>query len=60
MCRFKRGETEEARKNLQSAKVELQRVESLIDEAGFPPIGTWFSWAVVRILVREAEATLGE
>ena len=59
MSRFKQGKSEEARRDLQKAKAEVQRVESLIDEAGFPPIGTWFSWSVVRILVGEAEATLG-
>ena len=59
MSCFKQGESEEARQNLQKAKAEVERVDSLIDEAGFPPIGTWFSWSVVRILVREAEATLG-
>jgi hypothetical protein len=37
----------------------MRRVESQINESGFPPIGHWFAWSVVRILVREAEATLG-
>ncbi|MCW1925368.1 protein kinase [Luteolibacter arcticus] len=59
MARFKRGETKEARGELEKAKAEMQRVEAQIDEAGFPPIGTWFAWAVVRILAREAEAMIG-
>ena len=58
MARFKIGGVEEARSQLEKAKVETQRVESLIDESGSPPIGTWFAWSVVRILIREAEVTL--
>jgi serine/threonine protein kinase len=57
MARFKRGEVEEARSLLEKAKTEMQRVESLIDESGSPPFGTWFAWSVVRILIREADAT---
>ena len=59
MTHFKQGEAKEARSNLEKAKAELKRVESQIDESGFPPIGHWFAWSVVRILVREAEALLG-
>ncbi|MEK7950776.1 serine/threonine protein kinase [Luteolibacter soli] len=59
MSHFKRGSVPEARTNLEKAKADLQRVESQIDDSGFPPIGTWFAWAVVRILVREADAMIG-
>ena len=56
MCRFKQGNAAEARSNFEKVKGEMKRVESQIDESGFPPIGTWFSWAIVRILAREAES----
>jgi tetratricopeptide (TPR) repeat protein len=59
MARFKRGEAQEARSQLEKAKAEIQRVEAQIDESGFPPIGNWFAWSVVRILTREAEAMIG-
>ncbi len=59
MAKFRQGAAGEARGILEIAKSDLHRVESQIDESGFPPIGTWFSWSVVRILAREAEATLG-
>ena len=59
MSRYQLDEKEEAHRQLESVKAELARVESLIDEGGFPPIGTWFSWAMVRILEREASAMLG-
>jgi serine/threonine protein kinase len=55
LSRFKLGETREARSQLAQAKVAIQRVESQIDESGFPPIGNWFAWSVVRILIREAD-----
>ncbi|MES2440003.1 MAG: serine/threonine-protein kinase [Verrucomicrobiota bacterium] len=60
MSRFKKSEPAEARRHLEKAKTDMQRVESQINESGFPPIGNWFAWSVVRILVREAEATLAE
>jgi serine/threonine protein kinase len=60
MARFKLGDRKEARALLDKAKAELHRVESQIDESGFPPIGTWFAWSVTRILTREAEAMLGK
>ncbi|MEO5913579.1 MAG: protein kinase [Luteolibacter sp.] len=60
MSRFAQGEVEEARHQLETAKADTQSVESRIDESGVPPIGTWFAWSVVRILVREAEATLAK
>ncbi|RYD49211.1 MAG: serine/threonine protein kinase, partial [Verrucomicrobiaceae bacterium] len=56
MCRFKQGNAANARSNLEKVKSEMKRVESQIDESGFPPIGTWFSWAIVRILAREADS----
>ncbi|MCW1885247.1 serine/threonine protein kinase [Luteolibacter flavescens] len=59
MSRHKLGDAKEARSNMEKVRAELARVESLIDEAGFPPIGTWFSWAMVRILEREAAAMTG-
>jgi tetratricopeptide (TPR) repeat protein len=59
MARFTQGDDEEARHQLDLAKADTLRVDSLIDESGFPPIGTWFAWSVVRILTREAEATIG-
>jgi tetratricopeptide (TPR) repeat protein len=59
MARFKRGEVKEARGDLNKAKADIARVESQIDESGFPPIGNWFAWSVVRILAREAEAMIG-
>ncbi len=52
------GDHEEARRFLDEARSALEQVESLIDESGFPPIGTWFSWATTRILIREAEAQM--
>jgi hypothetical protein len=58
MSHFRRGERTEANRNLEQAKAGISLVESQITDAGFPPIGTWFSWSVVRILLREAE-TLG-
>ena len=58
MSRFRVGEVKEARRQLQLVKSTLHRVESQIDDTGFPPIGNWFAWSVVRILKREAEATL--
>lgn len=59
MSRFKQGDRKAARDVFDQAKAGLHRVESQIDEAGFPPIGTWFSWSVVRLLIRETEAVLG-
>jgi len=56
MCRFKQGNAADARSNFEKVKGEIKRVESQIDESGFPPIGTWFSWAIVRILAREADS----
>lgn len=58
MARFALGDVEEARRQLETAKSNTQRVESRIDESGLPPFGTWFAWSVVRILIREAESTL--
>lgn len=60
MTYSRRGEAAEARSHLEKAKAYIDHVESQINEAGFPPIGTWFSWAVVRILLREAEQMRGE
>ncbi|WP_052573377.1 serine/threonine-protein kinase [Haloferula sp. BvORR071] len=60
MARFKLGEAEEARSQMDLAKSELHRVESQIGESGFPSIGNWFAWSVVRILIREAEAMMGK
>ena len=59
MSRFEMGEVDEARAYLDKAGEDMRRVESRIDESGFPPIGTWFAWAVVRVLAREAAETLG-
>jgi eukaryotic-like serine/threonine-protein kinase len=60
MARLKRGEVKEARGDLDKAKAEIARVESQIDESGFPPIGNWFAWSVTRILIREAEGMIGK
>jgi eukaryotic-like serine/threonine-protein kinase len=60
MSHFKQGDPKEGRLLLEKAKVDMHRVESQIDESGFPPIGHWFAWSVVRILVREAEAIPAE
>ncbi len=59
MARFKLGNVEEARSQLELARAGLHRVDSQITDSGFPPIGYWFAWSVVRILEREAQATLG-
>ncbi len=59
MSRYELGEDEEARVQLDKAKSEMHRVESQIDGSGFPPIGTWFAWSVVRVLAREADAMMG-
>ena len=58
MSRHKLGEAEEARSQLDKAKAEIYRIDSQTDESGAPPSGTWFAWAVVRILAREADAMI--
>ncbi len=59
MASFKQGDRKPARDMLDKAKADLHRVESQIDESGFPPIGYWFAWSVVRVLIREADVVLG-
>ena len=51
------GDRRQARSRVTMAKESLARVEAQADDAGFPPIGTWFAWSVARILIREADAT---
>ncbi|MBB5353606.1 hypothetical protein HNR46_003867 [Haloferula luteola] len=59
MSYYRMGLPDQAHQHLDEARSDLHWVESQIDESGFPPIGTWFAWSVVRILVREAEGMMG-
>ncbi|GAA5483003.1 serine/threonine protein kinase [Haloferula sargassicola] len=59
MSRSGLGRSDEAADDIRQAREALRRVESQVDESGFPSIGTWFSWSVLRVLLREAEATTG-
>ena len=49
------GKTEEAKAELKKAKEMIPAPPDPADDAARPLPGTWFSWSVARILLREAE-----